>query len=356
MSLQLRGKYWHYDFIEGGVRHQGSTRRTVRREAERVESAERQKVLNRVQLGVQATTTLQEAAHAWLDATGSRLRDARNNGSRVRKLLGPGGLPGGTQLDKLTAAMLGQLVDRRVAAGNAPATCNRELALVQSIVGHASSRGYSVPVLRLKGIRQRETPKPRFLTEQQVAAVLAALEPGGDTARVDQYHLAALLWDTGARYSEVTTLQWFDVLEDPPAFRFSRTKTDRSRTVSLGPIGKAVLAARQALRRPGIVWVFPGTDLAQSRSYAVKGILRAMDRAGCNTPELVARYGRATVHTLRHAHAAYLLRKGVAIHHVSARLGHASVAMTQAVYGHIVPSDGDSAVMQALDGLSWTGV
>ena len=46
-----------------------------------------------------------------------------------------------------------------------------------------------------------------------------------------------------------------------------------------------------------------------------------------------------TFHSLRHFHATMLLRAGVPIKLVSARLGHASVTQTLNVYAHFLPED-----------------
>ncbi len=40
---------------------------------------------------------------------------------------------------------------------------------------------------------------------------------------------------------------------------------------------------------------------------------------------------------MRHAHATIMLRAGVPVHVVSARLGHADPALTLRVYAHVLP-------------------
>jgi len=46
-----------------------------------------------------------------------------------------------------------------------------------------------------------------------------------------------------------------------------------------------------------------------------------------------------TIHDLRHTHASLLLSAGEPVKTVSERLGHASVTVTLAVYGHVMPGD-----------------
>lgn len=60
------------------------------------------------------------------------------------------------------------------------------------------------------------------------------------------------------------------------------------------------------------------------------------------------------LHDLRHAHASHLLAAGVNVKVVSERLGHASVAFTLDVYGHVLPgqqADAAAAVAALVDGL-----
>ena len=52
------------------------------------------------------------------------------------------------------------------------------------------------------------------------------------------------------------------------------------------------------------------------------------------------------LHGLRHTHATYLLSRGVAVHIVSARLGHADTAMTLRVYAHSLPKAQQACVRE----------
>lgn len=60
------------------------------------------------------------------------------------------------------------------------------------------------------------------------------------------------------------------------------------------------------------------------------------------------KHRRPRIHDLRHTHASWLLARGVPMLDVSRRLGHSSIATTDAVYSHCAPDAGD-AIMAALD-------
>lgn len=60
------------------------------------------------------------------------------------------------------------------------------------------------------------------------------------------------------------------------------------------------------------------------------------------------RLGLSLLHDLRHLSASLLLAEGLAFPAVSARLGHASTAITATVYAHALRGD-DARAAQALD-------
>ena len=49
------------------------------------------------------------------------------------------------------------------------------------------------------------------------------------------------------------------------------------------------------------------------------------------------------LHDVRHTHATHLLTRGVPVHVVAARLGHASPVTTMRVYAHVLPKSDDQA-------------
>ncbi len=64
-------------------------------------------------------------------------------------------------------------------------------------------------------------------------------------------------------------------------------------------------------------------------------------------------FPRIRLHDLRHSHATHLLAAGTNVRVTSERLGHASVAFTLDVYGHVLPgqqADAAAAVAALVDG------
>lgn len=182
------------------------------------------------------------------------------------------------------------------------------------------------------------------------------------------FRLAAF---TGARRGELLYLRWSNVMlegDDPHIWitgstavvRGRRvegtTKTGRSRRVSIDRRTVAVLrehAERQAKERELVGAGWPTTDR----------VFR-MEMGGPLAIDLPGRIMRSTIaavneqaeadekslvpirlHDLRHIHATLLLKAGVPVHVVAARLGHRDAAMTLRVYAHVLSDQARSAAV-----------
>ena len=82
--------------------------------------------------------------------------------------------------------------------------------------------------------------------------------------------------------------------------------------------------------------------------------MRSAQRAGCSQGRGEARELPSTVglHTLRHSAASVMLSAGVPLKVVSEIFGHASVAITGDVYGHVSPDVSREALTRLSDALA----
>lgn len=160
---------------------------------------------------------------------------------------------------------------------------------------------------------------------------------------------------TGLRWGEATALRWSDVdlFGHPPSVRVTRAwkkakgapilsypKTSKSRrSVSLS----AELV--DALGEPGAPEDFIFTALNgghlwhgafHSRAW-LPAVRKAMDEDECRKVGLVPLRRAPTIHGLRHAHASWLVARGVPLPYVQVRLGHESITTTVNTYTHLVP-------------------
>jgi integrase len=181
------------------------------------------------------------------------------------------------------------------------------------------------------------------------------------------YLLASLALATGARRNELLALRWQDVDLDAGRLRIEtaleqtrahgiRVKAPKTRkgrrTISLPTHAVAELRAHWRMQQeqrlalglgkaPGDAIVLATFD---GKPQSPNTITKAWQRAikGIDMPE-------AGLHSLRHTHVSMLLASGMDILTISRRIGHASVAVTLDVYGHLIHGTDDraAAIMDA---------
>jgi integrase/recombinase XerD len=200
--------------------------------------------------------------------------------------------------------------------------------------------------LLIEGVRsddptaELDTPKlgrplPKTLSEDEVAALIAAARtcPGYEGTRL--YCLLELLYATGLRISELVTLPLAAARRDP-RFLVISGKGGRERVVPLSEPSRDALAKYLDCRERFLPHSRPSHWLFPSRGRA--GYL-TRQRAGQLLKALAASAGldpaRLSPHVLRHAFASHLLDHGADLRSVQQMLGHADIATTQ-IYTHVL--------------------
>jgi len=165
------------------------------------------------------------------------------------------------------------------------------------------------------------------LTRPEVEALLAAPDRSGWIGRRD-HALLLTLYNSGARVSEVTTLQRHQVCLGPPTFLQLTGKGRKERTVPLWPHTSRTLQAWFAeLGEKGGQIAFPNTrGRPLSRDGVAHLLQRATAKAVTGCPSL--RTKKVTPHVVRHTTALHLLQAGVDIAVIALWLGHESIETT----------------------------
>lgn len=180
-----------------------------------------------------------------------------------------------------------------------------------------------------RNLRPPKLPKrlPKAITVTEMEQLLQAAS-GDEPVALRDRALLELLYATGARVTEVVSLDVDDILDEVNILRVTG-KGNKQRLVPFGSYARDALNAYLVRGRPalaahgrGTPALFLGTRGARLGRQHVWMIIQSVaERAN-----LAA---KVSPHTLRHSFATHLLSGGADVRSVQELLGHASVATTQ---------------------------
>lgn len=183
-------------------------------------------------------------------------------------------------------------------------------------------------------------PLPKYLTEEEVSALLDAARRRSGVAGIRAVALLELLYAAGLRVSELVGLPVGAVARDR-AVLIVRGKGSKERMVPLGEPARAALATWLTVREPrSSRWLFPGPGKSGhlTRSAFARLLVDLGAEAGISA-------ARISPHVLRHSFASHLLAHGADLRSVQQMLGHADIATTQ-IYTHVLDDRLKSLVQQ----------
>ena len=206
------------------------------------------------------------------------------------------------------------------------------------------------------GREDREVRQAEWLTAPELTRLLAAA-----SAHAPRYHPFFLVQATGGlRFGEALGLQVGDVdrargcllvRRSIRKHRITSPKSGKARTVYLPAstvegLGRwlEVVQAEAAVRGREPLWLFPGPTSGEPVDDALPraAFRRCLKAAGITR--------RVRLHDLRHGYASLAIQAGVPLLKVSRQLGHASVAITADVCGHLAPDAGQEVAA------TWEGI
>jgi len=248
-----------------------------------------------------------------------------------------GRAPSELLMEDLDVAFLGQFLEHlQLNRGNCTRTRNNRLSAIRAFFQYVA---VSEPALALHCQRVLAIPSKRyergpveFLTEEETAALVGAPNPDSWIGRRDKTLLLVAV-QTGLRNSEITSLRRQDVEFGTGAHVRCLGKGRKLRSTPLRPDVAAVLKEwlSQQGGKPDDP-VFPSSNGGRLSADAFQRLVSrhiAIARRTC--PSLVPK--TVTPHTLRHAAAMALLRRGVDLSVIALWLGHESTETTQ-IYLH----------------------
>jgi site-specific recombinase XerD len=235
-------------------------------------------------------------------------------------------------VDDLDAArVLAFLADLEKTRGNCARSRNARLAAIRSFLRHTAAAD---PLLLPVAQRVLAIPMKRFeratvnhLSPEQIQAIIDAPDTVTHAGQRDRL-LLMLLYNTGARVSEITALKVQDVSLESRASIHLFGKGRKHRSV---PLWQATIKLlRPWLRRNGITPDSPLLPNAHGQSITRSGVAHrlrlAVTRATAKCTSL--RSVRISPHTIRHTTAMHLLQSGVDLSVIAMWLGHESIQTT----------------------------
>jgi integrase len=291
--------------------------------------------------------TIADAAQAWLD--GARAGQVRNRSgdpykpSAIRAYdqnLRLRVLPafGDRRLGQIRRVDLQRFVDDLVAAGHSPSTVQTTLLPLQAIYRRALARG-DVETNPTRGLEMPAVRRqPKFIPSPAIADALLSAMSGEDRA------LFATAVYAGLRRGEMIALRWEDVDLAQGVIRVRRgwdhvegeiapkSREGRRNVPIPAPLRDVLLEHRMST--PERVRVF------RSQSWVNVAVKRARKTF------IDAKLTPVDLHTCRHTCASFLIAAGVNVKAVQAFMGHANIAVTLDLYGHLLPgSEAEAATL-----------
>jgi integrase len=208
-----------------------------------------------------------------------------------------------------------------------PVRANRVGEVVRKMFAYAVKWGWREDNPAMGFRRRIETPRERYLSQDEISRLAAALDMAADDRASGIIRLCML---TGARVGEVRQARFEDFnLEhlswSKPA---STTKQRRVHRVPISDEAAAIVRQRRLAVVKGSPWLFPGDTPGQP----VQEIRRfwARIQREVSIPDV-------RIHDLRHTFASLLVSGGASLEMIGKLLGHSQTQTTQR-YAHLMDS------------------
>ncbi len=311
--------FWHYDFRVNGRRYRASTETADKHKARDIEARERSRILDgRHGIRRQPDTTFRDFAKTYLRDHSALNKKSTERDEEIIKTLDR--FFGPLILHEITVHRIEQFKrdrlagtwrahgQKRPAKAVKPATVNRELDVLKSIMSKAVEWGKLLdsPARIVKRLRV-DNRRTRILSDDEQRCLLAACPK-----KLRAFVMLALI--TGARAGELLSLRWEQASEG--FLTFLNTKNGKVRRVPIGPSIAAVLASLPKVHP----WVFTNAQTKQPFTSVRQVFGRACVRAGIDSREV-------TLHTLRHTALSRMIAGGFDDYTVMEISGHSSTRM-----------------------------
>ncbi|WP_295624134.1 site-specific integrase [uncultured Nitrosomonas sp.] len=270
-----------------GKRIRQSSGTEIRQDAEALLAKIRLEAFREHHFGIKPQRTWQEAAVRYL-AIKANLRSIKDV-QRICCKLDP--ILGHLMLNQITGDVIWSVIQSVLAKGNKPATVNRYLALIRSLLRMARDEWQWIDAMPKIRFLTGETERDRWLTREEATRLIVA----------SPSHLAALIrfaLATGCRAKEITGLEWSRVDLERQTAWLNQTKNGTPRGVPLNHDAVIVLE-EQLGKHPQFCFTYHGKPIRWEITNSAWHT--ALEKAGLNDFRF---------HDLRHTWASWHRQAG----------------------------------------------
>jgi len=236
-----------------------------------------------------------------------------------------------SSIDELRHLHIRSWIVSQMEANQSPRSINRRLSCLKTYFKFLRKRGLMTTDPMKKVVAPRTGKRlPVFLQESQLAALFTHVEFGDDFGGQQQRLILELLYATGMRRSEASSLKISDIDLSRQVLRV-RGKGDKERMLPFAAYLSDLLEKFLALRAAMFPatpepWLFLNRKGEQLSPESIYQIVR-------KNLSLVTTVEQRSPHVLRHSFATHLSNNGAELNAIKELLGHSNLAATQ-VYMH----------------------
>ena len=246
-----------------------------------------------------------EVRPSWKYATNST---ADINSRHAMRVLGEG-----LNIQLIKPSTFTQLADKLLEEGKAPATCNKIMAALHTVLTEAHLEGALKTVPSYRRLKEPQASKDVYKKHELDSLLQQALKLNKDGLLL--HRTIFFLYLTGARKSELLSLRWCDCELDSDRLTFVGTKNGDDHTIGIHPDLKPVLLEMHKERiDDDKVFAWQSRDSLNNRMKKLQ--------------ELTGIGSKRGLHQLRHTTATHLVDQGVEIRAIQAVLNHRSIKTT----------------------------
>jgi integrase len=260
-------RFWWIDAtLPNGVRLCGSSRTENLEDAQALLAKHRLEAYREAHLGIKPKRSWQDAVIRYL-AIKASLRSISDVRRICRSL---DAYLGSLMLDQITGDVIWSVIQGEMGKGNKPATINRYLALIRSLLRMARDEWQWIDSFPKVRMLQGEVERDRWITRAEAERLILACPE----------HLAAVVrfaLSTGCRAKEITGLEWNRVDLDRKTAWLNQTKNGTPRGVPLNGDAVAVLQ-EQREKHARFCFTFRGEPIGWQLSNSAW--LTALKKAG----------------------------------------------------------------------------